>query len=157
VQCPVCHNDSNVVDSRTTADGSVRRRRVCSSCKRRFTTYERVGSPNLKVVKRNDKTEPFSSDKLVAALERVSRHRPKIRTGDLVRMVRSIEAELVDNRTKTIRSGQIAALVLGKLRELDSVAYDRFAANYMDEAGRLRTEPAPDGDDDAQLNFFDKG
>jgi transcriptional repressor NrdR len=78
VQCPFCERDSQVVDSRTTADGGVRRRRVCSQCKRRFTTYERVGSPNLKVLKRSDKTEPFSSDKLLRALRRVCRHRSNV-------------------------------------------------------------------------------
>ncbi len=157
MQCPVCESDSNVVDSRTTGDGSIRRRRLCTNCKRRFTTYERIGSPTLKVVKRSDKTEPFSSDKLLAALKRVCRHRPAIREDDLLRMVRAIEAQLVDSRTKTIKSGEIAALVLAKLKDIDALSYDRFAANYLDEAGRLRTEPSADDGEDAQLNIFDKG
>lgn len=141
MQCPVCDSDSNVVDSRTSADGSIRRRRVCTSCKRRFTTYERIGSPKLKVIKRSDKTEPFSSDKLLRALTRVCRHRPAISEDDLLRLVRAIEAQLVDAHAKTVRSGDIAKLVLAKLRDLDNLSHDRFAANYLDEAGQLRTEP----------------
>ena len=67
MRCPYCDNDSQVVDSRTTAEG-VRRRRVCKDCRRRFTTYERVGSPDIKVVKRSGKTEPFDYEKLVNVL-----------------------------------------------------------------------------------------
>lgn len=155
MQCPVCDSDSNVVDSRTTADGSVRRRRMCTNCKRRFTTYERIGSPNLKVIKRSDKSEPFSSEKLLIVLRRVCRHRPAVSEEVLLRLVRAIEADLLDNRMKTISSGAIATMVLARLKDVDSISYDRFAANYLDENGRLRTEPTDEDHEISQLNFFD--
>jgi len=137
VLCPFCASDSQVVDSRTTAE-AVRRRRVCGACKRRFTTYERLGAPNLKVIKHNDKVEPFESQKLRRTIERVCRHRPSIRQNDIDRIVRSIETELLAATVKAIYSGHIAELLLARLADIDPIAYDRFAANYIDEDGHLR-------------------
>jgi len=74
VQCPYCSGDSSVTETRVTADG-MRRRRVCNACKRRFTTYEKVGAPGLKVTKRDGAIEAFDSDKLFGALRRVAAHR----------------------------------------------------------------------------------
>ena len=153
--CPFCERDSQVVDSRTTADGGVRRRRVCNACKRRFTTYERVGSPNLKVIKRNDKAEPFSSRKLLRVLRRVCRHRPGITPADIERVAHAIEAQLIDAGAKSVRSHQIADLLLARLAEVDRIAYNRLAANYVDEGGQLRTEPRPvTPEEAAQLGLF---
>ena len=154
--CPFCERDSQVVDSRGTADGGVRRRRVCNHCKRRFTTYERVGSPLLKVVKRSERSEPFDSAKLLRALQRVCRHRPGVRKRDIERVARAIEAQLIDAGAKSVRSGQIAELALARLAELDRIAYERLAANYMDEDGVLRTDPPPPPftEDERQLGLF---
>lgn len=154
MQCPFCDGDSQVSDSRATADHQIRRRRICTQCKRRFTTYERIGSPSLKVIKRSGKTEPFSTDKLATCLRRVTRYRPVM--GDqLARLGRAIEAQLVDAGTSKITSGQILDQVLARLRDLDRVSFNRLAANYTDEAGRLRTDaPIGDGDADDQLDLF---
>ena len=126
-----------MVDSRTTND-SVRRRRECATCKRRFTTYERMGHPEIKVAKRSGKAVDFDHDKLVRVLARVGRGRPAV---EPVRLARAIEADLVDEGVKSVRSGELAARVLRRLRELDAVAYNRMAANYIGEDGQLRTEP----------------
>ena len=155
MQCPFCERDSQVVDSRTTADGGVRRRRLCSQCKRRFTTYERVGSPNLKVLKRSDKAEPFSSEKLRRALRRVCRHRSNVAASEIGRIANSIEAQLIDAGAKSVRSGQIVELVLARLADVDLVSYNRLAANYLDEDGQLRTEQRPvSAEEAAQLGLF---
>src|SRR5678809_781059 len=95
VQCPYCNGDSSVTETRVTADG-LRRRRVCTACKRRFTTYEKVGAPGLKVQKRDGSVEPFEADKLLVALQRVCAHRPAVHDDDLRRIARDIEATLVD-------------------------------------------------------------
>jgi transcriptional repressor NrdR len=116
VQCPFCTHDSAVTETRVSADG-VRRRRVCGTCKRRFTTYEKVGSPGLKVEKRDGRLEPFDSDKLHRALERIARHRGEaIASDDLRRIVRDVEAALVDRNAKTVRWHDVVRLVLARLR-----------------------------------------
>ena len=155
MQCPYCESDSRVVDSRAASDG-VRRRRVCHACRRRFTTYERVGSPAIRVLKRGGKTQPFEAAKLHRALARVLRHRPGVAESDVQRLVRDIEGRLDDSGERAVRSGQIADLVLARLAELDGLAYDRFAANYLDETGQLRTDfPRDLTDEEAvQLGLF---
>src|SRR6187551_143465 len=77
VQCPYCTGDSSVTETRVTADG-LRRRRICTACKRRFTTYEKLGAPGLKVTKRDGTHEPFDGDKLLSALRRVCAHRTTV-------------------------------------------------------------------------------
>jgi transcriptional repressor NrdR len=144
-----------VVDSRATGDGEVRRRRVCNHCKRRFTTYERVGSPNLKVIKRDERTEPFSTDKLLRSLRRVCRHRPAVTPAVIERIAYAIEAQLYDAGARSVRSCQIVDLALARLADVDRVSYHRLAANYLDEDGQLRTEPRPPPiDEPAQQDLF---
>ncbi len=128
-----------------TADG-MRRRRVCTVCKRRFTTYEKVGAPALKVQKRDGSVEPFEGDKLFLALQRVAAHR-RVRDEDLRRVARDIEATLVDSGRKSVAWSDIVSLALDRLRNIDAVAASRFAANYTDETGVLRfddKQPAAD-------------
>ncbi len=155
MQCPYCESDSRVVDSRGAADG-VRRRRVCNACRRRFTTYERVGSPQIRVLKRSGQSQPFDPAKLRQVLGRVARHRPTLSERDVDRLVRDLEGRLDDSGERAVRSGQIAELVLARLADLDRLAYDRFAANYLDETGQLRTDfPKPMTDEEAQqLGLF---
>jgi transcriptional repressor NrdR len=155
VQCPYCESDSRVVDSRAATDG-VRRRRVCNVCRRRFTTYERVGSPAIRVLKRGGKSQPFDPSKLRRVLLRVTRHRPSVTERDVDRVVRDLEGRLDDSGERSVRSGRLAELVLARLAELDRLAYDRFAANYLDETGQLRTDfPRPMTDEEAQqLGLF---
>jgi transcriptional repressor NrdR len=155
VQCPYCGHDSQVKDSRVSAEG-IRRRRQCVDCSRRFTTYEQLGQPAIKVQKRDGRFEPFDSNKMVKALRRVGRDRAALGPADQQRLARTIEAELLDAAVKTIRSGEIVDRLLRLLKDVDRVAYDRLAANYLDEAGRLRTEvPRSEEHSAPQLGLFE--
>jgi transcriptional repressor NrdR len=151
VQCPYCSGDSSVTETRVTADG-MRRRRVCTVCKRRFTTYEKVGAPALKVQKRDGTLEPFEGDKLFVSLQRVAAHRG-VRDDDLRRVARDIEATLVDSGRKSIAWNDIVSLALDRLKNIDSIAAHRFAANYVDEAGVLRFEEQAPASDPRQLGL----
>jgi transcriptional repressor NrdR len=137
MQCPYCGGDSSVTETRVTADG-LRRRRVCTVCKRRFTTYEKVGAPSLRVHKRDGTIEPFDGDKLFRALARVSAHRNVARDDDLRRIARDIEATLLDSGRKSVTWDDIVRLALARLDNVDPVAGRRLAANYTDETGALR-------------------
>lgn len=153
MQCPYCGGDSNVTETRVTAEGGMRRRRVCTACKRRFTTYEKLGPPGLKVAKRDGTLEPFELDKLLRALRRVCAHRPGITDAALQRVARDIEAKLVDSGRKSVAWSDLATHVLERLRNLDAVAAHRFVANYTDEAGVLRFDDAAPGDATQQLGL----
>jgi transcriptional repressor NrdR len=137
VECPYCGSDSRVLDSRGVAN-QVRRRRQCLSCERRFTTYERLADPDIRVLKRDGETEAFDREKLLRVVERVTRGRPAT-DKDRHDLVRGLEAELVDAGGTVVTSGQIADRVLLRLRELDPLAAARFAGNYLDDAGRIVT------------------
>lgn len=141
-----------MTETRVTADG-LRRRRVCATCKRRFTTYEKLGAPGLKVVKRDGEIEPFDPGKLLVALRRVCAHRPGITDGALQRVTRDIEARLVDSGRRTVSWSDLATLVLDRLRNLDAVAAGRFAANYTDEAGVVRFDADAPGAASQQLGL----
>lgn len=137
MQCPYCSGDSSVTETRVTADG-LRRRRVCTVCKRRFTTYEKLGAPGLKVAKRDGTTEPFDSDKLLHALQRICAHRDTVSAEDLRRIARDIEATLVDSGRKSVLWSDIVELALARLANVDPVSEQRLRANYTDETGALR-------------------
>jgi transcriptional repressor NrdR len=141
-----------VTETRVTADG-MRRRRVCTVCKRRFTTYEKVGAPALKVQKRDGTLEPFEGDKLFHALQRVAAHRGGVSDEDLRRIARDIEATLVDSARKSIAWNDIVSLVLDRLKNVDTVAAHRFAANYTDETGVLRFDDKAPSTDARQLGL----
>jgi len=141
VQCPYCDGDSSVTETRVTTDG-LRRRRVCTVCKRRFTTYEKLGAPGLKVHKRDGSIEPFDADKLFVALRRVCAHRTGVRDEDLRRIVRDIEATLVDSSRKSVTWSEIVTLAMSRLENVDPVSAKRLAANYADETGAVRFDRA---------------
>ena len=142
-----------MTETRVTADG-LRRRRACTVCKRRFTTYEKLGAPGLKVQKRDGCVEPFDADKLHHALARVAAHRTGISDDDLRRIARDIEATLVDSGRKSIAWSDIVPLVLDRLANVDAVAARRFAANYTDDAGILRFDQgAASGEPSPQLGL----
>lgn len=140
-----------MTETRVTADG-MRRRRVCTACKRRFTTYEKLGAPGLKVSKRDGALEPFDHDKLLTSLQRVSAHR-SVSDDDLNRVARDIEATLVDSGRKSVLWSDIVTIVLDRLRNIDSIAAHRFAANYTDETGVLRFDAASPVADTRQLGL----
>ncbi len=128
-----------MTETRVTADG-LRRRRVCTVCKRRFTTYEKLGAPGLKVSKRDGTVEPFDGEKLLAALRRICAHRSAVGDDDLRRIARDIEATLIDNSSgrKSVAWSDIVTLALDRLGNVDPVSAQRLAANYTDETGVVR-------------------
>jgi transcriptional repressor NrdR len=121
-----------VVDSRDARDGeSVRRRRECIGCGRRFTTYENVELRELIVVKRDGRREPFSPRKLTDKLRLALTKRP-VPMSEVERIVREVEIDLLDRGTSEVPSTDIGELVLAKLKEVDQVAYIRFASVYRE-------------------------
>jgi transcriptional repressor NrdR len=129
MHCPFCrHPDSRVVDSRTADDGSsIRRRRQCPACGRRFTTLE---TASLSVVKRSGATEPFSRDKIVAGVRKACQGRPGSED-DLALLAQKVEETLRQQGSAEIDAYEIGLAILGPLRELDEVAYLRFASVYQ--------------------------
>lgn len=131
MKCPECsYEDSKVIDSRPT-DGKIRRRRECLSCKCRFTTYEIVENTPLMVVKKDCSLEPFDSQKLLERLLRATIKRP-VSLEILENMVFEIESEFKNKLQREVTSDEIGEAVLKKLRDIDSVAYIRFASVYRD-------------------------
>ena len=131
MRCPQCDNDdSRVVDSRDSGD-RVRRRRQCSGCEARFTTYERIHTRTLRVAKLDGRREEYSRDKLLASLLKACAKRP-LRTGAIEGLADEVESVLNDTGRREIPSQTIGELVMDKLRRLDRVAYIRFASVYRD-------------------------
>ena len=129
MHCPFCrHSDSRVVDSRTSDDGlSIRRRRQCPECHRRFTTIETAG---LSVVKRSGVTEPFSREKIVNGVRKACQGRP-VSEDDLALLAQRVEETLRTTGSAELDAHEIGLSILGPLRELDEVAYLRFASVYQ--------------------------
>jgi transcriptional repressor NrdR len=131
MKCPFCANpDSKVVDSRPDKDGStIRRRRECESCARRFTTHERVEEILPQVVKRDGRREPFDRLKLVSGLTKACEKRP-VSVETIESMVNRVEARLMESGEKELPSTTIGELVMRELHDVDQVAYVRFASVY---------------------------
>ena len=140
-----------MTETRVTADG-MRRRRICTACKRRFTTYEKLGAPSLKIQKRDGHLEPFDGEKLFQALQRVAAHRG-VRDEDLRRIARDIEATLVDSSRKSIAWNDVVQLALDRLQNVDVIAARRLAANYTDDSGAVRFDDAPREEESPQLGL----
>ncbi len=105
-------------------------------------------------MKRSGRNEPFDEAKLRTSLKRVCRRRPSVSKGDIDRIVRAVETRLLAASAKLVRSGTIVDLVLEFLAEVDTLAHDRMAANYMDETGHLRTDARPRPEGDPQTALF---
>ena len=133
MQCPYCrHERTRVTDKRDTGSGgSIRRRRECLACGRRFTTCERVVLAPLSVVKKDGRLEAFDRGKLLAGFLKACEKRP-IPRERIDRLVDEIEGQLRTAGTGEVSSDLIGALVMEKLRETDSVAYMRFASVYRE-------------------------
>jgi len=131
--CPFCRVDNDrVIDSRTSQDGlAIRRRRECLHCKRRFTTYERVEEMALKVIKKDGNRVPFEREKIKRGLEKACWKRP-IGENDVERVVTNIENEVYKTYDSEIPSGELGELVMRHLRQLDQIAYVRFASVYRE-------------------------
>jgi len=147
VYCPYCkHPDSRVIDSRVAEDGSaIRRRRACPACSRRFTTQETV---ILTVAKRSGVTEPFNRDKIVRGVRRACQGRP-VSEDQLALLAQRVEDAIRSRGSGEVPSQEIGLAILGPLRDLDEVAYLRFASVYRgfesltdfeDEIAALRAE-----------------
>lgn len=133
MQCPFCQvNDDKVIDSREVdAGASIRRRRECKKCGKRFTTYEHVEqNARLTVIKRDGNRVPFDREKLMGGLLKSAYKRP-ISADQLAKVVENIEAELFKRGHKEVESTEIGRLCVDQLKRLDHVAYVRFASVYM--------------------------
>jgi transcriptional repressor NrdR len=131
MRCPFCSNaDTQVKDSRSSEDGSaIRRRRVCADCGGRFTTFERIQLRELMVLKRSGRRTPFDRDKLARSVSVALRKRP-VEAERIERMVSGIVRQLESLGETEIKSEQIGELVMAGLKNLDDVAYVRFASVY---------------------------
>ena len=129
--CPYCgFDESNVLESREAEEGKVtRRRRECLKCKKRFTTYERVGSIDLKVIKKSGKIEYFSREKLQKCLDKACW---KMNEDGKSKLIDEIEMKLLNWPSVEIPSKEIGILVLEKLKNVDPMAYIRFATVYLE-------------------------
>ena len=158
MKCPFCGDHENrVLDSRDVRDGEeIRRRRECAGCSRRFTTYERVDEVPVTTVKRDGRRENFDREKLLNGLLRACEKRPVARA-DLVGVVDKVENAISAREVREMSSEEIGNMVISELRNLDQVAYVRFASVYrrfedvsqfMDELRHLLRRPEDENDDD---------
>ena len=131
MKCPFCEtNETKVVDSRLLKEGlSVRRRRKCENCERRFTTYESVEIQMPVVVKLDGRREPYQKEKILKSIEKACGKRP-ISTDQIERVLDNIEKNILEVSNKEIKSKEIGQLLMHYLRNLDPVAYIRFASVY---------------------------
>ncbi|NLP13561.1 MAG: transcriptional regulator NrdR [Clostridium sp.] len=150
MKCPYCgFIEDKVIDSRPTDEGSsIRRRRECLNCMKRFTTYEKVESLPLMVIKKDKSRQPFNREKLLNGLLRACEKRP-VSIDDLEKLVEEIESHIYNSLQREVTSNVIGELVMAKLKNLDEVAYVRFASVYrqfkdintfMDELHKLLKE-----------------
>lgn len=131
MKCPYCdYADSKVIDSRPTEEGSsIRRRRECISCGKRFTTYEKVESVPIMVIKKDETREAFDRNKVLSGIMKACQKRP-VETERMVEMVDNIEAELQNMMDREVTSDRIGEMVMSELKKTDDVAYVRFASVY---------------------------
>ncbi len=150
MKCPYCgFIEDKVIDSRPTDEGSaIRRRRECSKCTKRFTTYEKVESLPLMVIKKDKTRQPFDREKLLNGLLRACEKRP-VSINDLEKLVEEIETQIYNSLQREITTRTIGEMVMARLKDMDEVAYVRFASVYrqfkdintfMEELGKLLKE-----------------
>lgn len=141
MRCPYCQaNDTQVLDTRKLDNGAtIRRRRRCEACGRRFTTVERIEPPSLLVVKKSGAREPYDRDKVMGGISTALYRRP-IAPDATERIVNEIEAELMARDVPEVPTSVIGDLVMDRLRDVDEVAYIRFASVYRSftDVGKLR-------------------
>ena len=133
MKCPICgYTESKVIDSRPSEEGSsIRRRRECLSCQNRFTTYEKIETLPLLVVKKDKTRELFDKNKLLSGIIKACHKRP-VTMEQMEEVATEIEAELQNSLSRQISSQSIGVLVMDKLKSLDPVAYVRFASVYRE-------------------------
>ncbi|MCA9047229.1 MAG: transcriptional repressor NrdR [Planctomycetaceae bacterium] len=132
MRCPFCkHDETKVIDSRTSQDFSIRRRRECLVCSRRFTTYERIEESPIKVIKKDGSRVPFDRTRIREGVEKACYKRP-VSNEQIDRLVAGVEAMVYEDGAREIPSQQIGEMVFNALRELDKVAFVRFASVYRE-------------------------
>jgi len=167
MRCPFCqHNDSRVLDSRTSdGDSVVRRRRECPECGRRFTTYERPGEVRVSVIKKDGRREPFDREKLILGMAKACEKRP-ISREQIEQSADVVERQVRDELAEEVAASVVGALVMAQLRDLDEVAYVRFASVYKEfrdadsflkevESLVRKSPAAAAGDGPLQTELFD--
>ena len=133
MKCPYCgHENTRVIDSRPAEDNnSIRRRRVCDECDKRFTTYEKVETIPLIIIKKDNNRETYDRSKIEAGVLRACHKRP-ISANQIKQLVDEVETEIFSKEEKEISSRVIGELVMNKLKDLEAVAYVRFASVYRE-------------------------
>lgn len=133
MKCPYCgKEDTRVIDSRPAdQDTSIRRRRICDACGKRFTTYEKIETIPLVVIKKDNNREPYNRAKIEGGIVRACYKRP-ISNDQIKRAVDEIETDIFSREEKEISTREIGGLVMKKLKDLDQVAYVRFASVYRE-------------------------
>ena len=133
MKCPFCsHLQDKVVDSRETKEGdTIRRRRVCLACERRFTTYERIDEVPYMAVKKDGRREKFDRQKVLSGLLKACEKRP-VSMSKLSELVNAVESKVSDSPDREISTTDIGEFLMDSLRELDKIAYVRFASVYRD-------------------------
>ena len=133
MKCPFCGFDQDkVVDSLDSKEGeSIRRRRECLRCEKRFTTYERIDEIPYMVVKKDGRREKFERQKVLSGLLRACEKRP-VPIGQLEQIVNEAESFVIDSPERECKTGEVGELIMNRLRNLDKVAYVRFASVYLD-------------------------
>ena len=133
MKCPFCsHENTRVIDSRPAEDNnSIRRRRVCDECVKRFTTYEKIETIPLIIIKKDNNREAYDRAKIEAGVLRACHKRP-VSAQQITTLVDEVENEIFNREEREIPSGTIGELVMNKLKDLDAVAYVRFASVYRE-------------------------
>lgn len=133
MKCPFCgHENTRVIDSRPAEENnSIRRRRVCDECDKRFTTYEKVETIPLIIIKKDNNREAYDRAKIEAGVLRACHKRP-VSANQITRLVEDVETQVFNLEEKEIPSSRIGELVMSMLKDLDAVAYVRFASVYRE-------------------------
>ena len=133
MKCPFCgHENTRVIDSRPADENnSIRRRRVCDECEKRFTTYEKVETIPLIIIKKDNNRETYDRSKIGAGVLRACHKRP-ISAAQITQLVDEVETEIFNREEKEVPSAVIGELVMDKLKNLEAVAYVRFASVYRE-------------------------
>ena len=133
MKCPFCnHENTRVIDSRPAEDNnSIRRRRVCDECGKRFTTYEKVETIPLIIIKKDNNRETYDRTKIEAGILRACHKRP-VSAAQITQIVDSVETEIVNREEREISSNVIGELIMNKLKDLDPVGYVGFASVYRE-------------------------
>ncbi len=133
MKCPFCgHENTRVIDSRPAEENnSIRRRRVCDECDKRFTTYEKVETIPLIIIKKDNNRETYDRSKIEAGVLRACHKRP-VSANEISHLIEEVETQIFNMEEKEISSSKIGELVMSKLKDVDAVAYVRFASVYRE-------------------------